>query len=480
MTVANSQHAPWKRTSRTKIVATIGPACSGVDRLVELVRAGVDVFRINTAHGTRDDHQAALNAVRAAEERLESPVGVLVDLAGPKMRLTELDGGEVQCVTGESVRILRAGPPGPGELASAYLPLLDELRPGNRVMLADGTVSLLVERVEPGAAYCTVVQGGVVRSRQGINLPGVKLSAPAVSPEDAANAEWAATAGADYISLSFVRRADDVRGLRRLLRRLGAESHICAKIEKPEALADLEAIIEEADCVMVARGDLGVEIDIAQMAVVQKRIVAACRKAFRPVIIATQMLDSMHHSRLPTRAEATDVANAILDGADACMLSGETAVGKYPVESVEMMHRIAIATEPLLQRPPVVRSAPGISPITAATTSSAVEIAESLGAKLVIVASASGLSALCVSQQRGAVPIVGVSESAATLRRLCLHWGVIPLPNMPLQDDSRLLDAIISRGLATGDLTTGDRLILLSGTGLPTSRHNMLLVHEIG
>jgi pyruvate kinase len=232
--------------------------------------------------------------------------------------------------------------------------------------------------------------------------------------------------------------------------------------------------------VMVARGDLGVEIDIAQMAVVQKRIVAACRRAFRPVIIATQMLDSMHNSRLPTRAEATDVANAILDGADACMLSGETAVGKYPREAVEMMQRIAVATEPLIKRPATSRPSDGVPPITAATTSAAVEIADSLGAKLIVVATASGSSALCVSQQRGHVPIVGVSDSWGTLRRMALYWGVIPLPDAHVKDDRKLLEFIIQRGRADDDLAPGDRLVLLSGTGLPTSRHNMLLVHEIG
>jgi pyruvate kinase len=300
-----------------------------------------------------------------------------------------------------------------------------------------------------------------------------------MSAIDVANADWAARSGADYIGLSFVRRAEDVRGLRSILQQSGSESRICAKIEKPEALAELDAIIEESDAVMVARGDLGVEIDIAQMAVVQKRIVAACRRACRPVIIATQMLDSMQRSRLPTRAEATDVANAILDGADACMLSGETAVGQHPREAVEMMHRIAVATEVLLKRTGRVRFTSAVPPITAATTAAAVDIAEEMNARLIIVATATGLSALCVSQQRGPVPVVGVSDSRATLRRMSLYWGVIPLPDAPARDDRRLLDFIIELGRATEDFGAGDRLILLSGTGLPTSRHNMLVVHEI-
>lgn len=341
----------FRRPSQTKIVATVGPACESESMLAELIQAGVDVFRLNTAHGDQSQQQARLEAIRRVSRRLGQPVAVLVDLAGPKIRLGELPGGQRQLTAGQTVRFVRAHPQGPDDLVTTYEPLVDELSPGDRVMLADGTVSLVVESTGPGFAACRVVQPGLVRSRQGVNLPGVKLSAPALGPSDRHFAQWAAQNQVDFLGLSFVRSADEVRELKALLAQWGGPTQVIAKIEKPEALECLEAILDAADGVMVARGDLGVEIDIAQVAVVQKRIVALCARRHKPVIIATQMLDSMQHATLPTRAEVADVANAILDGADACMLSGETAIGQYPRQAVEMMHRIALATESVYPLP---------------------------------------------------------------------------------------------------------------------------------
>ncbi len=347
-------HPVNRPPSQTKIVATLGPASSDPAKLAELIQAGVDVFRINTAHGTREEHQAAVDKVREASRAANCPIGILVDLAGPKIRLGELPGGSVSCKTGDVLTFIRGESAGQaGQMTATYETLIDELDPGDRVMLADGAVELRVDSKSADAAVCRVVQGGIFRSRQGINLPGVKLSAPALGEKDRDNARWAAAAGADYLGLSFVRKVEDLQDLKSLIKAAGGSSRVIAKIEKPEALEILDAIIAAADGIMVARGDLGVEIDIARVPLVQKRIIALCNQARKPVIIATQMLESMHHSRLPTRAEVTDVANAILDGADACMLSGETAVGEYPLETVEMMHRIALATEPLLRQRPV-------------------------------------------------------------------------------------------------------------------------------
>ena len=396
-------HTIDRPPSQTKIVATLGPASSEPAKLAELIQAGVDVFRINTAHGTREDHQAAVDKVREASRQANCPIGILVDLAGPKIRLGELPGGSITCKTGDKLTFVRGQSPSlPWQLTSTYETLIDELHPGDRVMLADGTVELRVESKTAETAVCRVVQGGTFRSRQGINLPGVKLSAPSLGEKDRDNARWAASAGVDYLGLSFVRKVEDVQDLKTLLQSVGGTCRVIAKIEKPEALESLEAIVAAADGIMVARGDLGVEIDIAQVPLVQKRIIALCNQARKPVIIATQMLESMHHSRLPTRAEVTDVANAILDGADACMLSGETAVGEYPREAVEMMHRIALATETLLRQPP---TSPGTgtsrlaktqagNPITEATTCAACRLAEEVGAKLIVVASVSGETAL--------------------------------------------------------------------------------------
>ncbi len=478
------QESIQRRPSHTKIVATIGPACEGVDRLADLIGAGVDVFRINTAHGSRQEHEQRLADVREASRKAGAPVAVLVDLAGPKIRLGELPGGAVQLLAGQRVRFVTgSAASSPDELVTTYAPLVSELRPGDRVVLADGMVALVVEQVDAVSATCRIVQSGSVRSRQGVNLPGVKLSVPSMNDQDRDNAAWAAAAGVDFVGLSFVRTASDVMELKAILGHHGAETQVVAKIEKPEAVENLDAILAAADAIMVARGDLGVEIDIADVPMVQKRIIRACRAAHKPVIVATQMLDSMQHSRLPTRAEATDVANAILDGTDACMLSGETAIGEYPREAVETMHRIALATERvtadcLCASEPNL-SGEAINPITEATTFAAGRIAGQLGAKLIAVASASGRSALSVSQCRHCVPVIGVSPSEATLRRMCLYWGVIPIRDVPADTPSRLLDWMIERGRGKGFLEPGDRIVLITGTGAAPSRHNAIVVHEV-
>jgi len=482
--IPSLQDSLWSRTSQTKIVATIGPASGTVEKLVELIRAGVDVFRINTAHGDRASHENFLRLVREAETVAAQPVAVLVDLGGPKMRLGLLPGGQMSCQNGETVRFVRGDVARePRELACTYPTLLEELRPNDRIMLADGVVSLRVTSVSPESAECLVVQGGTVRDKQGLNLPGVKLTAPSLSDRDRSTAEWATGAGVDFLSLSFVRRVEDVLELRKLVDEASSEVQIVAKIEKPEALSNLEGIIAVADAIMVARGDLGVEVDIAEMAVTQKRIVGLCRTLQKPVIIATQMLDSMHHSRLPTRAEATDVANAILDGADACMLSGETAVGDYPVEAVQMMHRIALATEPLSREferaPKALTRIAGITRVTAATAQATVKLAEELDAKLIVVATASGRAALAVSQNRSRIPTIGVSPSPAVLRRLALYRGVIPVPNAPTADMLSLRDFVVKEAAAAGLVHRNDRIVLLSWTGKGSSRHNQISVHEV-
>ncbi len=473
-----------QRPSQTKIVATIGPASDGVDSLVELIRAGVDVFRINTAHGDRAEHDARLAAVREASDKVGRPIGVLVDLAGPKMRLGELPDGQIRCAMGAQLRFIRGDVINKAdELTTTYEPLVDELSAGDRVMLADGTVSLVVEHVGSDEAVCRVIQSGTVRSRQGVNLPGVKLSVPALAAIDRDNGAWAARSGVDFLGLSFVRSPDDVRDLKSIIAAEGGVTQVIAKIEKPEALEQLEEIVEASDGIMVARGDLGVEIDIAQMAVAQKRIVGICNRQRKPVIIATQMLDSMTHSRIPTRAEATDVANAILDGADACMLSGETAIGEHPVEVVKMMHRIAVATEPLYRdRPPLPMPERGesvVDDITEVTVYSASRIAARIEAKMVICASTEGETARTLSKNRNFVPTVGVSNSAATLRRMCLYWGVIPVENAPTDDANKLLDYVIARAQDISYVEHGDRVVLLTGTRLIERGQNAILVHEV-
>ncbi len=345
-----------------------------------------------TAHGE------VVRTLRKLGEASGRPVGILADLAGPKIRLGELAGGERDLREGETIRFVQgASPNNPNEFSTTYEPLVDELAIGNSVMLADGTVGLKV--VAKGADYaeCVVVQPGLVRSRQGVNLPGVKLSVPSMSEEDWKNAGWAAEVGIDFVGLSFVRSPVEVRQLKEYLHKRGSKAKVIAKIEKQEALDQLEAIVDATDGIMVARGDLGVEIDVVRTPIVQKQIIAICHRYQKPVIVATQMLDSMQHSRRPTRAEVTDVANAILDGADACMLSGETAIGEHPRLAVEMMHRIAIATEPhYFQRPPLPwpdKLPDGLLPITQAVVHGAAQMAKDLNAKMIVAASHSGVTA---------------------------------------------------------------------------------------
>ena len=486
---------------RTKIVATLGPASSSEQAIGGLIQAGVDVFRLNMAHGTVAEHQETLDRIRRMSDELVRPVGVLVDLAGPKIRLGELPGGGVECVEGTRVRFVR----GSGEsthdtYTTTYAPLVDELGPGDPVMLADGTVALVVEERRPDGVVCRVVQGGALRSRQGVNLPGVKLSVAAMTSADWEHAEWAAGAGADFVSLSFVRSPVEVRLLKELLRTHGSVARVVAKIEKREAVDAREAIVEAADVVMVARGDLGVEIDVATMPMVQKRIIRVCQRFQKPVIVATQMLDSMQHSRRPTRAEATDVANAILDGADACMLSGETAIGDHPRLVVEMMRRIARATESQYladrwlsleerHRAPwlaaaVDAAAPevtpeGLHPITQAVVDGAGRIAADIGARLVVVASRTGVTAIARSKRRGAVPTVGVSDNVSTLRQMALYWGVTPLAGTVSTDVDALFAHVTAWGLAGGRLKKGDRIVFVAGVGFGTGGHNMALVKEV-
>ncbi len=469
---------------RTKIVATLGPASSSPQTLVKLIRAGVDVFRLNMAHGSREQHEQQFNDIRAASREAGRPVGVLVDLAGPKIRLKDLPGDEYHCQEGGQVRFVRGEPQAPGEFATTYEPLIDDLNVGDRVMLADGIVSLCVVERTDDYAVCDVIQEGVVRSRQGVNLPGVKLRTPAMTEVDRENAVWAAQVGADFIGLSFVRRAEDVHQLRRLLVEQRSRAKIIAKIEKPEALECLEEIVGAADGAMVARGDLGVEIDVARIGVVQKQVISLCNRMQKPVIVATQMLESMHYNLRPTRAEATDVANAVLDGADACMLSGETAVGQHPVEAVAMMQRIALETEQLFYgRPPrdIGRSRiMGLHPITQAVVQGASQIARHLEAALIVVASHSGATALAMSNQRNYVPVIGISDDPQTLRHMCLFWGVTPLENGPVQDSAALAQFIEAWGRQHKLLSPGQRILLVRGTSLGASVHNLMVVHEVG
>ncbi len=469
--------------ARTKIIATVGPACEKEETLVDLVNAGVDVFRINAAHGKQADYERILGKIRHVRELTGFPVAVLLDLAGPKIRLGSLQQDPLEVETGSELVFVRGEVAnGPRELCSNYPKLVDELSVGDRVMLADGTISLEATARTKDSVTCRVVVGGTIRSRQGINLPGVALTVSSMRPEDVENALWAARNEIDFISLSFVRTAEDVSSLKNLLSSMESNALVVAKIEKREALQQLEAIVEAADAVMVARGDLGVEIDVADTPVAQKRIIQVCRDKVKPVIVATQMLESMHHNRRPTRAEATDVANAILDGADACMLSGETAIGEYPLLAVDMMHRIMVSTEQLLKDMPQSGKAKVVDrvhPVTSAVTYNAANIAESIDAKLVVVATQTGGTAWVKAKQRNFIPTLGVSDSMATLRRMCLFWGIMPHWIQTIDNPQLLFEDVSKWGREKGILKAGDRVVYVTGTGVMDYTHNLLVVHQV-
>lgn len=478
--------------ARTKIVATVGPSCGDIQQLAHLIRAGANVFRLNMAHGEPEQQQVFVDRIRQLGEELNEPIAILADLAGPKFRLGEIQGESIFCARDAEFFFVTTEPTAPNELTTSYEPLVDELSIGDRVMLADGTVSMVVEKLYQGKAKLRVVQEGTIRSRQGINLPGVRVSVPAISVEDHKHAIWAAKAGVDFVSLSFVRSPDEVRTLKDIVRSSGSKASIIAKIEKREALNRLDEIVAVADGIMVARGDLGVEIDVAEMPLEQKRIIRKCQDFHKPVIIATQMLDSMHDNLHPTRAEVTDVANAILDGADACMLSGETAIGNYPEQAVTMMSRIARATEASMAGRPLraagAQRADGLHEVTSAVVHGAGTMAHQLGAKLVVVASHSGRTALALSQQRSFVPTVGVSVKETTLRQMCIYWGVTPLRGAPATNVESLIKHTDAWACHHGLAAKGDRIVIVGGSHLTAGPddqqmasgvHDIVIVHEV-
>lgn len=490
------------RPSQTKIVATLGPAILSVEKLVELLIAGVDVFRINAAHGDVEKFAAMLALVRQAESESGIPVAVLMDLAGPKMRLGEIPGGELRCNLGDTIRFVRGHKSKePNWLTSTYEPLVDELNVGDRVLMCDGLVAVKIDKKVKSFVEGKVIESGTVRSRQGINLPGVKLSVKSLQEVDKINAAWGAQNGVDYLGFSFVRSAAEIRELREIIVKNtpksadgSSTSHssaigtgIVAKIEKPEAVEKLDEIVQAADAVMVARGDLGVELDIAQMGVVQKEIIQKCRQYQKPVIVATQMLESMTHSPIPTRAEVSDVANAVFDGADAVMLSGETAVGEFPLETVQMMHRIAQTTETAeimtvvpqqvfaIQKDnnsTVLRSS---SVVASALATAAVDIASDIEADLIVAATYTGRTALDLSQLRCIIPTVGFSPNVATVRRMCLYWGIIPL----LMDKEDSYESMIQKTLKSKLTQKGKSVVLLTGTNVFENSANGVSVVEM-
>ncbi|HEU0334903.1 MAG TPA: pyruvate kinase [Gaiellaceae bacterium] len=449
---------------RTKIVATIGPASGDMAVLEALIEAGMDGARLNMSHGTPEDHATLARRVRAAHDG-RRPVALIADLQGPKLRVGDL-AETVELERGGSVVIAGEDAARDGDLPISPAVLGSVLQPGNDVLIDDGHVRLRVEAVERGRARCQVVVGGPVSSHKGVNRPGVPLPIPSLTRKDLDDLELAVELGADFVALSFVRSASDVRALRTLIEASGSHAYVIAKIEKAEAVAALDEILAEAHGVMVARGDLGVEIGVAEVPLLQKRIIAKALERGKPVITATQMLETMMHLPEPTRAEASDVANAILDGTSALMLSGETAVGDYPVEAVQTMDRIALAVEPSLGYRHEIPSADEEPTIGQAMSNAACDIAEALSAKAILVPTFTGRTASAVARLRPRRPIIAITHDDDSLRRMALEWGVTPL-EIPETDDVedlwvRSLDVARRSGL----VEAGDRVVITAGTAV--------------
>lgn len=424
------------RHRRTKIVATLGPASSTPERMEQLIRAGVNVFRMNLSHGTQEQHRAVYELADAARSRLAAPVAIFADLCGPKIRVGTFSKGYATLPSGGTVTVTTRQVEGHDQLvSSAYESLARDVGVGDRILLDDGNLELKVVAISGTEITCTVVVGGVLKNKKGMNLPGVAISSPSLTEKDRLDALFALDLGVDFLALSFVRQAADVDDLRKLMDGASRRVPIIAKIEKPEALANIESIILAADAVMVARGDLGVELPPEAVPNIQEQLVDLARAQSKPVIVATQMLESMISSPRPTRAEVTDVANAVRSGADAVMLSGETAAGQYPVEAVRMMDLIVRQTESYLFHhgsfgtfDTYTPTCCGSAPLTVdqAVASATAQLSRDLQVQGIVALTRTGRSMTVMSAARPAAPIVGVSADAAVSRLGCLLWGVQP------------------------------------------------------
>ncbi len=469
---------------RTKIVATLGPASETEPVLRAMLRAGLNVVRLNMSHGTHEDHARRLELVRRLAAEEGRPLAILADLQGPKLRIGTLASGAAELEAGRPFTLTTETVVGDARHATAPYPdLPHDARPGDRILLADGNLQLRVTGTTATTVETEVVHGGTLRSNQGVNLPGVTTSLQSLTERDRVDLAFALSQRVDYVALSFVRHPRDIQELRYAMLQHGARVPIVAKIEKVEAIDNIDAILAATDAVMVARGDLGVEMPAERVPLCQKEIIRKARLAARPVITATQMLESMIQNPRPTRAEASDVANAIFDGTDAVMLSGETAIGAYPALAVEMMCRIATETETALDFRHAIKDALEIKArsITEAISQATVEIAYELDAAAILAATASGTTAVAVARWRAETPILGVTFNPDVARRLALVWGVTPILIPPCSSPDEMTEAAVEASRAAGYTKDGDCVVMTAGLPVGVPGHtNTLRVHVVG
>ena len=467
---------------KTRIVCTIGPATNSPEMMVKLIYEGMDVARLNFSHGNRDEHRRTIRTLRSVSSQTGKEIGILQDLGGPKIRLGQLNGRKRRLKPGEIIRLV------PGEHAEEdaipvnYPDLIRDIEEGNPILLADGTVQLTVLEKKGMSAVCEVVVGGVIYSRKGVNLPLSKLSVPAFTEKDRGDLMVGIEEKVDFVALSFIRSLEDIRDARNIISQAAYDPMLVAKIEKPQAVENFEEILSAVDAVMVARGDLGVEMPLEEVPMIQKKIIRSTRQAGKPVITATQMLGSMLESPRPTRAEATDVANAILDGTDALMLSDETAMGAYPVEAVSTLDRIARTTEPYLNDEAFLgEKVSGMLQTTPAGISrAACLLALDLKAAAIVAATSSGNTARLVARFRSCAPVMALTDSVETQRQLSLSWGVIPHLVNSFVDTDQMFASARCWAIEKGVAKPGDCIIITAGVPVGMAgTTNLLKVMEI-
>jgi len=450
----------------TKIVCTIGPATDSEETISELIDAGMNVARLNFSHGTRESHLATLKRLRNVSRDKNVPLAILQDLSGPKIRVGIIENGPVLLKTGEQYRLTSEKGIGDEQRVSVtYDKLPQEIEPGDQVLLADGSIELKIAAIDGNDIVCDIIVGGQLSSNKGINLPGRSLSIDALTEKDKKDLEFGLKQDVDYVAMSFVRRAHDVEQLKRLMAKLRKQAPVIAKIEKHEAIQNLEEIVDTADGIMVARGDLAVETPLSEVPIVQKKLIALCNSKGKPVITATQMLKSMVDNPRPTRAEANDVANAVLDGTDAVMLSEETTVGKYPVEAVHTMAMIIEVTENsgvanLQNRP---RPGKGPASIQRGVCHAAFQMAEDLQAAAILTPTQSGSTPRMISSYRPDHPIIALSPEEKTVRQLCLIWGVYPMVSASYDISASMIEEVKSKAIKSGLVQFKDTVVIAGG-----------------
>ena len=464
---------------RTKIIATIGPASSSPSIIAKLIHAGMDAARLNFSHGNWDDHTKRVGLIRGEAEKSGKQIAIIQDLQGPKLRVGIIKNDEVTLRRGEEVTLTTRKVLGTNRIITITYPrLTKDLNPGDRVLLDDGRLELKVTSKIADSLYCKVVNGGMLSSHKGVNLPGAALLLPSISRKDKEDLRFGIARGVDYIALSFVRKAADIEAVRLFLKAHGADIPIIAKIEKLEAVQNLDEIIAAADGIMVARGDLGVEMSPEQVPLLQKRIIEACNRAEKPVITATQMLESMIENPQPTRAEASDVANAILDGTDCVMLSGETAMGKYPVQSVEVMSRIAIQAETSV-RPRQPNSE--LSGTDESVAHASCRAAEEQKARAIVTFTQSGSTALLVSKHRPTVDIIAPTPFDMVARKISLYWGVTPIILKTKRTTDSMIASVERAMLYRRLVKLRDLIVITAGVPIGVAGStNMMKIHRVG